>query len=469
MFSKVSSYFSRLDIKLTIYYTLIVIVLMTAFTGFFIYRLEKSLSKQVDKILRDEGNELLQEINSEADIISGCNLFEQDIAHRKHFPILFRVVTGSGKVIYASKGMETISLPALNVQTKTFYSVHPSLSQFPLRIYENRMYLDNSDDFIIQVVTSTEESVEILENLGASIIPALFLILFLSVICGMLTARQPRKIISNIASVTRRISSRNLSERLPVSAARDEIYDLTDTINTMLDRLQNSFKEIQQFTADVSHELRNPLFSIKGAMEIALSKDRPGQEYREVLQECLERVNGLSKMVNDLFLISRFELKKVDLDMLCLNFSNIVQRLHGFFLPLAEEKNLTFTIDRCDSVFINGDSTRIHQLLNNLITNAIKFTPEQGSVTLSLIADNSTVHLNVKDTGIGIPEREIPYIFNRMYQVDKARSKTSEGAGLGLHICKRIVEVHKGSIEVINNKDKGVTFTVIFPKAQCGN
>ena len=147
-----------------------------------------------------------------------------------------------------------------------------------MRIYENKIYLDNSGDFTIQVVTETEESVEILENLSESIMPALFIILFLSVICGMLAARQPRQIISNITSVTRGISSQNLSERLPVPPAHDEIYDLTDTINTMLDRLQNSFKEIKQFTSDVSHELRNPLFSIKGAMEVALSKERTDQD-----------------------------------------------------------------------------------------------------------------------------------------------------------------------------------------------
>ena len=171
-------------------------------------------------------------------------------------------------------------------------------------------------------------------------------------------------------------------------------------------------------------------------------------------------------MVNDLFLISRFELKKVDFDMNFLNLSEIVQDFHSFFLPLAQEKKLTFTIDRCDSVLINGDNTRIQQLLNNLIDNAIKFTPEQGSVTLSLIADNGTVQFSVKDTGIGIPEGEIPYIFDRLYQVDKSRSEDSEGAGLGLHICRKIVEVHGGSIEVTNNNDKGVTFTVILPKAQ---
>ena len=399
-------------------------------------------------------------------LLQGCNIYEQDIAHRKHFPIVFRVVSRSGEVIYASKGVENISLPSLKEKTKTFYTVNTSLSKYPLRIYENKIYLDNSGDFTIQVVTETAESLEILENLSESIMPALFIILFLSVICGMLAARKPRQIISNITSVTRRISSQNLSERLPVPAAHDEIYDLTDTINTMLDRLQNSFKEIKQFTSDVSHELRNPLFSIKGAMEVVLSKERTDQEYREVIQECLVRVNSLSKMVNDLFLISRFELKKVDLDIGFLNLSEIVQDLHGFFLPLAQEKKLIFTIDRCDSVLINGDNTRIHQLLNNLIDNAMQFTPEHGSVTLSLISDNATVQFSVKDTGIGIPEGEIPHIFDRLYQVDKSRSGNSGGAGLGLHICRKIVEVHEGSIEVINNKDKGVTFTVILPKAE---
>jgi signal transduction histidine kinase len=252
---------------------------------------------------------------------------------------------------------------------------------------------------------------------------------------------------------------------LPSPTAHDEIYDLTNTINTMLDRLENSFKEIKQFTSDVSHELRNPLFGLKGEMEVALSNERSHHEYREVIQECLERVNALSKMVNDLFLVSRFELKKVDLDMLYLNLSEILQDLYDFFLPMAQEKKLVLTIDRCDSVLINGDKTRVHQLLSNLIDNAIKFTPENGSVILSLTSENTLAHVTIKDTGIGIPEEEIPHIFNRFYQVDKSRSGLSRGAGLGLHICKKIVDAHGGSIDVTSNEGKGVTFTVTLPKA----
>ena len=133
MFSKVSKYFSRLDIKLTVYYTSIIIVLMAVFTGFFIYRVERSLLKQVDKILRDEGNELVQEIkDAELILLRVAGIYEQDIVHRKHFPIVFRVVSWSGEVIYASKGIENISLPSLKEQTKTFYTVNTSLSTYPL-------------------------------------------------------------------------------------------------------------------------------------------------------------------------------------------------------------------------------------------------------------------------------------------------------------------------------------------------
>ena len=282
----------------------------------------------------------------------------------------------------------------------------------------------------------------------------------------MLASRKPRKIISDVSKVTRRISSQNMSERLPVPTAHDEVHDLTNTINNMLDRLESAFKEIKQFTSDVSHELRNPLFGLKGELEVALSNERNQHEYREVIQECLERVNTLSKMVNDLFLISRFELKKIDLDMLYLNLSEILQDFYDFFLPMTQEKKIAFTIDKCDSVLINGDKTRIHQLLSNLIDNAIKFTPENGSVALSLTSENSLAHVIIKDTGIGIPEDEIPHVFKRLYQVEKSRSGLSRGAGLGLHICKQIVDVHGGSIEVSNNKEKGVTVTVTLPKAE---
>lgn len=464
MFSRVSRYLNRLDIKLTIYYTSILLVLLFLLSGFFIYRLEKSLVQQIDKILRDEAYEIKMECNQEADLVKGSIQYEEDTAHRSHFPIFFRIVRDSGDVLYASKNLSTFSLPPPKNKTHFFSTLKIPGRKYPLRLYEQKIVANNTSTLTLQLATDAEEFEEILENIDENILSAIPIIVFLSICCGMFASRKPRKIISDITKVSKKITSENLSERLPVPDAHDEIYYLTATINSMLDRLENSFNEIKQFSSDVAHELRNPLFSFKGEMEVTLAKGRTVEEYREVLQVCLERVNFIVKLVSDIFLISRFESNKVDLNFTHFNLSEAIKELYDFFLPMAQDKNLNFVMNRWDNVFINGDATRIYQLFSNLLDNAVKFTPEYGSVALQLTSENNTAHFSIKNSGMGIPENALPYIFNRFYQVDQSRSGTSRGSGLGLSICNKIVEVHRGSITVESNKDEGVTFTVILPK-----
>jgi signal transduction histidine kinase len=260
-----------------------------------------------------------------------------------------------------------------------------------------------------------------------------------------------------------KITSQNLQERLPVPAAQDEVRALTVTINSMIERLEKSFGDMKQFTADVSHELRNPLFAMKSGMEVALSGQRDCQEYRDIIADCLERINYLIKMVNDLFLISRFETKKINLELAYLNAGEIVRDIFDFFLPMAQEKKLRFALTRCDDVVLSADKTRLLQLISNLLDNAIKFTPENREVKVSLVSENREACLQVRDTGIGIPEHEFPHIFKRFYQIDEARSGSERGTGLGLQICKRIVEAHGWKITVARNEGNGVTFSVTIP------
>jgi signal transduction histidine kinase len=279
----------------------------------------------------------------------------------------------------------------------------------------------------------------------------------------MYISQKPRKILRNITSVTKRITSQNLAERLPLPPAHDEIRDLTLTINFMLDNIEASFNNVRQFTADVSHELRNPLSAVKGEIEVAVSRKRDASDYRETLHNCLERIDDIIKMVNDLFLISRFDAKKYDLKLSHINISDLLREMYDFFLPIAQEKNIHLVIDRCDTVFASVDRHKILQLLNNLMDNAVKFTPENESVTLSLIQHSHDIELKVSDSGIGIPEDKLENIFKRFYQVDPSRSGDERGAGLGLHICKRIAEIHDGSMVAKRNKTKGVTYTVWLP------
>jgi heavy metal sensor kinase len=420
----------------------------------------------VDRILYDESLELVRNTkDNNTDFLIACRQFAEEISHRKNYPLFFRVLTIDGKIYFESFESKSVLPSSFNQIQDSFATLRPSEQLISYRIYQTSFMLTDDKSYIIQIITPIRLPKKILENYRENIIAIIPIVLILSLGCGLLVSRKPHEILRSIVATTQNISSQNLEERLPVPKTSDETKDLITSINSMMDRLEKSFDEIKQFTSDVSHELRTPLFSLKGEIEVALSKSRSNEEYKKALEESFERVNLLIKMINDLFLISRFELKRVDLDLLQLNLNGILKDLYDFFLPIAQEKKLNFTIEKSENIFVNADKTRIYQLFSNLIENAIKFTPENGSVRLSLISKNKSAQFTIKDNGVGIPEADIPYIFNRFYQADKARSGPSRGTGLGLNICKKIVESHGGSISVILNEDKGVTFTVILPKA----
>ena len=463
MFSRLkTSFFSRLDVRLTLSSTLILLALALGLCIFFYMRLEHLLEKQLDRILVDETHELVDDIAENKSVIIGCQMFETDVARRKYYPFDFRVLSGAGELLYQSKRAWKMPFPDQGHQ-REFSTVRMPGRSVQYRLYERKIAMDEIPDLYVQIATEKRHDRDLLDRFYENILLAFPVVLILSLLCGMLAANKPRKIITGIARVANRISSQNLQERLPVPPARDEVQELTLTINSMIDRLEKSFGETKQFTADVSHELRNPLFALKGTMEVALSENRDINEYRESITDCLERINFLIKMVNDLFLISRFEMQKVNLDLTSFNMGEVVRDIHEFFLPMAQEKQLQFNCEGCDDVVICGDRTRILQLVSNLLDNAIKFTPEGGLITTTLLKNEHGIELRVRDTGIGIPQSALPHIFNRFYQVDSSRSGSASGTGLGLQICKRIADAHGGMISVQPNMDAGVTFTVMLP------
>jgi heavy metal sensor kinase len=463
MLSKLKvKFFSRFDVKLAVFYTFALLLISLILSSFFYYRLEHNLLKQIDRILKDEIKELIIEIEEDNDVVKGCKEFFQDISYRESYPVFFRVMTHDGVTLWESENFSTILSEGIK-EKKHFTVTVDQREKIRYRIYETRFIFKDQGPFVVQMVTNTKRSDKILENSLENIFTAIPVVFLLSICCGMYIAQKPRKILRNITAVTRRITSQNLSERLPLPPGQDEIRDLTLTINFMLDNIESSFDEIKQFTADVSHELRNPLSAVKGEIEVAVSRKRDATDYRETLHNCLERIDDLIKMVNDLFLISRFDAKKYDLKLNRINLAGLLREMYVFFLPIAREKNIHFVIKQCDTVFACVDRQKILQLLSNLMDNAVKFTPENQSITLSLIEHSHEAELKVSDSGIGIPENDCENIFKRFYQVDPSRSGDERGAGLGLHICKRIAEVHGGSISATRNKTKGVTFIVILP------
>ncbi len=267
------------------------------------------------------------------------------------------------------------------------------------------------------------------------------------------------KPLDDIAAVARQITrTDDLSRRVPDPGRNDEFGDLARALNQTLEQIERLFQAQQRLLADVSHELRTPLTTIRGNLDLMRHMGVADQESMDVIQDELER---MTRLIGDLLLLARadsgglpLERKPVELDNVLFDVYRQISRL---------ENKVTVVVGEMDQACVVGDQDRLKQLLLILIDNAIKYTPESGRVTLSMMQVNGWAEVRVSDTGVGIPPEDIPYIFDRFYRVDKARTRAQGGAGLGLAIAKWIVQMHDGHIRVESKVGEGTTFVMRLP------
>jgi heavy metal sensor kinase len=297
----------------------------------------------------------------------------------------------------------------------------------------------------------------------------LLLILLLSIPAALLAvgglgytlARKALAPVEKLHRLTEQVTADRLDRRLPVSNPGDELGRLTQTINAMIARLEKSFEEMRRFTADASHELRTPLAAIRTEAEVALAKPLTAAEYQGLLGSILEECQRLTRLTEQLLTLAREESHgyapaRNDLDLAPL-LRTVVEHLR----PLAEHKGQTLRLDAGRALPLSGDENRLRQVFFNLLDNALKYTPEGGSVEVSARQDGGRVRVVVRDSGIGIPADLLPRVFDRFYRVDKARGR--EGTGLGLSIARSIILAHGGTINLVSTPGRGTTVTVALP------
>jgi heavy metal sensor kinase len=295
--------------------------------------------------------------------------------------------------------------------------------------------------------------------------------LILGSFLGWVMAGRALTPVMDIARAAQRISGSNLSLRIPTRETGDELDYLILTFNRMIARLESSFQQMKQFSADVSHELRTPITGIRGQLEVALFTAQTTDQYREAMFNALQDIDRLSQIVRALLLLSQAESGQVVLQKSRLNLCDVATDLVDQFQIPAEAAGIRLTADLPAGCFIEGDRVQIERMITNLLSNAIKFTPEGGEVRLRLSASPEFVEIAVEDTGRGIPTEFLPYIFDRFYRVPGSGSAPGpeQGLGLGLSFVAWIVKAHHGRIDVDSTPGKGTRFIVQLPAPGVGS
>jgi heavy metal sensor kinase len=281
-----------------------------------------------------------------------------------------------------------------------------------------------------------------------------------------LLMRRALRPVDEITQSAERITSRNLSERLPAPQTGDEIERLSVGLNRMIARLDESFQHIHRFSADASHELRTPLTILRGELEAAVQQPQITPELRETLGSALEETERLSRIVESLMAIARLDAGEAKVELAHFDLAELTSSTTEQMRLLAEDKNIALRCEAKQHVGIEGDRSRLKQVIVNLVDNAIKYTPAGGHVGVKVYTSNGFGVLEVNDNGMGIPAEALPHIFERFYRVDKARSRQMGGAGLGLSIIKAIVTAHGGQVKVESVEGKGSRFLVELPIAE---
>ncbi len=316
--------------------------------------------------------------------------------------------------------------------------------------------------FSVQVAASLEAVSATLDKLLGMMLISGGLAILGSVFIGMWLSNRTLKPVEAITEAADHISTADdLNTRLPWDGPEDELGRLVSVFNHMMDRLEQLFRAQQRFVADVSHELRTPLTAVRGNLDLI---KRYGMDPAS-LEAIESEVDRMSRMVNDLLLLARADSGAMKLDLMALDLDTVVSEVYGEAKVLAKDRDLKVVMTHFEPVRIEGNPDRMKQLLLNLVSNAIKFTPDGGQVSLSLRQEGGEAVVQVSDTGIGIGAEDLEHIFDRFYQADSSRTRKdmNSGSGLGLSIAHWIAEAHGGTLTAESDLGRGATFTLRVP------
>lgn len=314
---------------------------------------------------------------------------------------------------------------------------------------------------VLYVGRTTERQEMLVENLRDIFFFVVLGIIVFGAGGGAVLAYQILRPVRNLTETVKEVSRGDMTCRVPVSQPKGELDELAELVNNMLQRIETLVHAMRDALDNLGHDLRTPLTRMKTKIERTLIEETSYEMQRETLMDCAEEIERINSIITMLMDIAEAETGQMRLKQETFSAKELLMDLTEFYEIIAEDRNITLTFE-ADDIMITADRQRMMQALGNLTDNALKYTPENGAVTLTASSDPQTVTLAVTDTGPGIPAEERERIFDKLYRLDKSRSE--KGIGLGLSLVRAVVKAHEGAVSVSDAPHGGSVFSINLPR-----
>lgn len=335
------------------------------------------------------------------------------------------------------------------------------------RMYTKPVVEDGKVAYVVQVAGPIDLVSLALHNLIFILFLLLPLTIVLAGIPGVLLAGLTLKPVDKMVDTLKQITAENLKLRIHIPDTKDEIKRLAETFNDMIERLDRSFSSQQNFIQDISYELRMPIAALKEDLKSTLDKELSRLEYEKILQSGLRELDKFSGIIDGLLVLAQFDNSQMPLEIKRVSLNRLLEETLNGVKERAREKDIALSSFLQDHIMLDADEGKLKRLFTNLLDNAVKYNLRKGKISVSAHKDKRFAKVVISDTGVGMPADEIPYIFDRFYQINKSRV-SKQSFGLGLSIAKSIIEAHKGRISVESQPGNGAVFTVSLPLSYPG-
>lgn len=480
-------FFRSIRFKMVLWYMLLLTVTLVAFSSILYGSFNKLLYSSLDDLLSSKAEGVGDSISAYwaakemaithdkpvlGDLAKAASAWVEEKRRDPELMSIFvRVLDRKGGLIVASKNFPQVE-PLDSEDMSDVLAGEEDFSTMPgetaagkkasFRIYSRPIIDHGKVEYVVQVTGPASLIALASKNLFWALFALLPLTVLLAGLPGVVLVGLTLKPVDAMIKTIKQTTAENLKLKIHLPDTKDEIKRLADTFNDMIERLDRSFSSQQSFIQDISAELKSPLDVFKKELESARQREVTTAEYKKLLERGLEEIYRSERIIEELETLAKFDNNRMALEIRKVNLPALIDQVLKDFMAFAEKKEITLSSVLKDQVLIDGDERQLKRLFASLLENAIKYTNRKGAVSVSARKSRRHAIVSVSDTGIGIEEDELPYVFDRFYQVKKSR--VSDGSfGLGLSIAKSVADVHRGLITVESRPEKGSTFTVSLP------